>query len=196
MKKTAIEVKFIAIGVSAGGFEALTTLVTQLPADFSLPIAIVQHRSADSSGFLAEHLDINAQIKVKDVFDKEPISSGIVYLAPPDYHLLIERGHLFSLSQDDKVNYSRPSIDVLFESAADIYRQACLAIILTGKNQDGAMGLAKIVATGGTAIVQDPHSAQASEMPIAAINNAPTASVFTLSQITDYLITLDQNQKE
>ena len=195
MNNTAIEVEFIAIGVSAGGFETLNTLVTQLPEDFSLPIAIVQHRSAESSGYLAEHLDINAHLKVKDVFDKEPRSPGIVYLAPPDYHLLIERGLLFSLSRDDKVNYSRPSIDVLFESAADIYRQACLAIILTGKNHDGAMGLAKIVASGGTAIVQDPHSAHASEMPSAAINNVPTASVLGLSQITDYLITLDQNQK-
>ncbi|MCJ8339120.1 MAG: chemotaxis protein CheB [Pseudomonadales bacterium] len=196
MKNTAIEVKFIAIGVSAGGFEVLNTLVTQLPADFSLPIAIVQHRSADSSGYLAEHLDISAKIKVKDVFDKEPISPGIVYLAPPDYHLLIERGFFFSLSRDDKVNFSRPSIDVLFESAADIYRQACLAIILTGKNHDGAMGLAKIVATGGTAIVQNPGSAQASEMPIAAIKKVPTASVYTLSQITAYLITLNKNQKK
>ncbi len=194
MPNSAIEVKFIAIGVSAGGFEALNTLVTQLPADFSLPIAIVQHRSVDSGGYLAEHLNLHGQIQVKDVFDKEPISPGIVYLAPPDYHLLVERGHYFSLSRDEKVNYSRPSIDVLFESTADIYQQACLAIILTGKNSDGAMGLAKIVDSGGAAIVQDPDSAHARDMPVAAINSVPSASVLSLSQITDYLMTLDKNQ--
>jgi len=195
MTNSATEVKFIAIGVSAGGFEALNTLVTQLPADFSLPIAIVQHRSVDSGGYLAEHLNIKCQIHVKEVFDKEPISPGIVYLAPSDYHLLIERGQYFSLSRDEKVNYSRPSIDVLFESTADIYQQACLAIVLTGKNSDGAMGLAKIVATGGAAIVQDPDSAHASEMPLAAINSVPSASVLSLLQIADYLTTLNQNQK-
>ena len=189
------EIQFVVIGVSAGGFDALSILVTQLPAGYSIPIAIVQHRIPHSDGYLSQHLNLNATIKVKDVVDKEPICPGIVYIAPPDYHLLVERGASFSLSRDDKVNYSRPSIDVLFESAADVYREACLGIILTGKNNDGAGGLKRVVAAGGVAIVQDPKSAQASEMPIAAIKSTPMASVLALSEIADYLVTLDQSQK-
>jgi len=196
LKSSLSKIQCVVIGVSAGGFDALHLLVAQLPASFNLPIAIVQHRASCDDSYLAQHLNINADIEVKDVVDKEPIRSGIVYIAPPDYHLLIERGPYFSLSRDDKVNYSRPSIDVLFESAADIYRQACLAIILTGKNHDGAVGLAKIVANGGTAIVQDPNSAESSEMPYAAINKVPTALILSLTEITDYLIILDQKQKK
>ncbi|NQZ23040.1 MAG: chemotaxis protein CheB [Colwellia sp.] len=189
------DIRCIVIGVSAGGFDALDTIVTQLPLAFSLPIVIVQHRIAENDGYLAQHLNLNSATEVKDVIDKEPISSGIVYIAPPDYHLLIERGLYFSLSKDDKVNYSRPSIDVLFESAADIYRQACLGIILTGKNQDGSLGLAQIVAAGGRAIVQNPQSAKAREMPNAAIKKVPTAIILNLLEIASYLISLDTKQK-
>ena len=195
MTDSVNEIQFVVIGVSAGGFDALSILVTQLPAGYSIPIAIVQHRTPDNDGYLSQHLNLNAAIKVKDVVDKEPICPGVVYIAPPDYHLLVERGASFSLSRDEKVNYSRPSIDVLFESAADVYREACLAIILTGKNNDGASGLKMVVAAGGMAIVQDPKNAQASEMPRAAIKSAPMASVLALSEIADYLITLDQSQK-
>jgi len=195
MDNSVTNIQCIVIGVSAGGFNALHSLVSQLPEDFSLPIAIVQHRASSNDGYLAQHLNINAKVEVKDVIDKEPICAGIVYIAPPDYHLLIERGLYFSLSRVDKVNYSRPSIDVLFESAADIYRQTCLAIILTGKNHDGAMGLAKVVENGGTAHVQVPMSAEASEMPNAAINKVPTADILSLAEITNYLIALDQKQK-
>ncbi len=195
MNNAAGEIKCIVIGVSAGGFEALSYLLTQLPADFSLPIAIVQHRIADNECYLAQYLNMDSDIEVRDVVDKEAIHSGVVYIAPPDYHLLIERGDYFSLSRDEKVNYSRPSIDVLFESAADIYQQACLAIILTGKNHDGAIGLAKVVAAGGTAIVQDPTTAKASQMPTAAIRNVPSAVVLTLTEITRYLITLADKQQ-
>jgi len=192
MKNFPTNIKCIVIGVSAGGFDALHKLISPLPANFNLPIAIVQHRSPDNDGYLAQHLNINAAIEVKDVIDKEPICSGVVYIAPPDYHLLVERGPCFSLSRDDKVNYSRPSIDVLFNSAADIYRETCLAIILTGKNEDGASGMANIVAVGGTAIVQDPNNAEANEMPQAALNKVPSAYVLTLPEITDYLITLNK----
>ena len=192
---SAVDIRCIVIGVSAGGFDALDILTRQLPVGFSLPIIIVQHRIAENDGYLAQHLNLNAAIEVKDVIDKEPICSGIVYIAPPDYHLLIERGLYLSLSKDDKVNYSRPSIDVLFESAADIYRKSCLGIILTGKNQDGSMGLAQILAAGGVAIVQDPQSAKASEMPKAAIKKVPTAVILNLSGIASYLISLDIKQK-
>ncbi|MCJ8337151.1 MAG: chemotaxis protein CheB [Pseudomonadales bacterium] len=141
MNKSATDIQCIVIGVSTGGFDDLHLLITQLPADLSLPIAVVQHRSANNCDYLTHHLNIHANIEVKGVFDKEPICPGVVYIAPSDYHLLIEREAYFSLSRDDKVNYSRPSVDLLFESAADIYRSACLAIILTGKNDDGALGL-------------------------------------------------------
>ena len=195
LKNSNNEISCIVVGVSAGGFDALDILTRQLPVGFSLPIIIVQHRVAENDGYLSQHLNLNSAIQIKDVIDKEPICSGTVYIAPPDYHLLIERELYLSLSKDDKVNYSRPSVDVLFESAADIYRQACLGIILTGNNKDGSLGLAKIVAAGGSAIVQNPKSAKAQEMPKAAIKKVPTAIILNLSEIASYQITLDTKQK-
>jgi len=191
MKEAINKINFIAIGVSAGGFEALNTLVTKMPAKFNIPIGIVQHRGIDSGAYLAKHLNNSSKINVKDVLDKEPIVAGSVYIAPPDYHLLVEREGYFSLSRDAKVNYSRPSIDVFFETVAEIYPKQCLAIILTGKNNDGAIGLAKVAASGGVAIVQDPKSAYALEMPMAAIKSVPSAITLSLSGIVEYLLSIN-----
>jgi len=180
-------IECIVIGVSAGGFEVLSYLMEKIPKDLSCSIVIVQHRTADNDGYLVYHLNLLSKILVKEVDDKEPIKKGVVYLAPPDYHLFIEAGETFSLSRDERVNYARPSIDVLFESAADVYAQKCLGIILTGKNHDGANGLTMISAKGGQVIVQNPHEAEAKEMPNAAISKNNDAIILTLDEIISFI---------
>jgi len=183
-------IKCIVVGVSAGGFEALNNLILKLTPELPVPLIIVQHRVSDNDSYLSHHLNLICKVEVKEVNDKEPISSGVVYIAPADYHLLIESNFSFSLSRDEKVNYARPSIDVLFESASTRYQQGCLGIILTGKNSDGALGLAEIVRAGGLAIIEDPNTAEATEMPRAAIKQVPSAKVYNLSKIGDYLAQL------
>jgi two-component system, chemotaxis family, protein-glutamate methylesterase/glutaminase len=160
----------VVLGVSVGGMHALTTILSALPATFSLAIGIVQHSSPASDGFLAEHLNRCSMIKVKEAEDKETLSGGTAYLAPAGYHLLIEPDKSFSLSVDDKINFSRPSIDLLFESAAEAFGAALIGIVLTGANADGALGLKAVKRHGGLAIVQNPATAEASRMPRAAID--------------------------
>ena len=173
--------KLVVVGASTGGLKALQTLLSSLPAEFPLPIAIVQHRGADSeslSGFLRE----SSKLRVKEPEDKEPIESGTVYLAPRDYHLLIENGS-FALSTESPVAYARPSIDVLFESAADEYEDRSIGVILTGANRDGARGLRKIKNHGGLTIVESPDSAKCREMPDSAIALSPVDWILPLEEI-------------
>ena len=177
--------RMVVVGVSAGGLHALRTLVRGLPADFDLPVAIVQHRSKDSE-LLCELLQECACIPVAEVTDKEEALPGRVYVAPPDYHLLAEEG-FFSLSTDDPVRYSRPSIDVLFASASDVYGPDLVGVVLTGANADGARGLRRIVDRGGYAVVQDPESADVKVMPRAAIAAVPEACVLPLDEIGPHL---------
>ncbi len=151
--------KAIVIGVSAGGFEALTTVISKLKPDFPVPVVIVQHQSPDSDGFLPEHLSASGSVHVKEAEDKEPLVPDTVYIAPPDYHLLIEEDCSLSLSAEEKINYARPAIDVLFDTAADVFGPHLIGIVLTGANSDGALGLKKIKEAGGFAIVQDPKTA-------------------------------------
>jgi len=179
------------IGVSAGGFEVLSYLMEKLPEDLSFSIIIVQHRTSDNDGYLVYHLNLLSKIMVKEVDDKETILTGVVYLAPADYHLFIEAGETFSLSRDERVNYARPSIDVLFESAADVFGKKCLGIILTGRNHDGANGLATISTKGGQAIVQNPNEAEAKEMPNAAILKNSDAIILTLDEIISFICKLN-----
>ena len=146
----------VVIGVSAGGIEALKIILPALPACFPLPIAIVQHRDQRSDSFLATYLNKMSGIVVTEAEDKEPLCSGRVYLAPAGYHLLIEADRSFSLSVDPRVNYSCPSIDVLFESAAEVFAESLIGIVLTGANSDGAHGLKRIKDRGGLAVVQYP----------------------------------------
>jgi len=161
-------ISVIVIGVSQGGLEALSTLLAALPQTFEKAIIIVQHRAADSDSYLSEHLNLISPMQVKEAQDKEPIRPGIVYIAPADYHLLVEKQGTLSLSDDERVNYTRPAIDVLFETAADCYGAALLGVVLTGNNSDGARGLKTIKDLGGTTVIQDPQDAQVPAMPLAA----------------------------
>jgi two-component system chemotaxis response regulator CheB len=180
----------VVIGVSAGGMHALKTILPALPPDFPLPIAIVQHLDAQSDDFLVEHLRRVSGIPVKEAEDKEDICPGTAYLAPAGYHLLIEPDKSFSLSMDDKVNFSRPSIDLLFESAADAFGPALVGIILTGANADGARGLKAIKRSGGLAIVQAPKTAEAQYMPRAALEATPVDHIVDLECVASLLQTL------
>ena len=178
----------VVIGVSAGGVEALMVLLSALPASFPLPIAIVQHRDQRADGFLAASLNRVSRIAVSEAEDKEPFCAGHAYLAPAGYHLLIESGHSLSLSVDPRVNHSCPSIDVLFESAADVFAESLIGIVLTGANADGAQGLKAIKARGGLAVVQDPQTALATAMPRAALEATPVDHVVDLGRIAPLLI--------
>jgi two-component system, chemotaxis family, protein-glutamate methylesterase/glutaminase len=178
----------IVIGVSAGGLAALTIVLGALPADFPMAIVVVQHRSRDSDA-LCDVLQRGAALRVQEATDKAPLEPGIVYVAPPDYHLFIEEDGL-SLSLDAPELYSRPSIDIAFESAADSRGARVVGIVLTGANHDGARGLRRIVDRGGRAIVQDPPSAEVPVMPAAALKAVPEATVVTLEQLPGVLIDL------
>jgi two-component system chemotaxis response regulator CheB len=177
----------VVIGASAGALEALSAILPSLPADYRLPVMIVVHVPPDRKSVMAELFQAKCAIKVREAEDKEPISGGTAYFAPPDYHLLVEADKSLSLSDDEPVFYSRPSIDVLFESAADVYGPSLIAIVLTGANQDGAKGLKAVVEAGGAAIVQSPRGAFASAMPEAAIAECPEAQVLSLEEIAVYL---------
>lgn len=152
-------------GTSAGGFKLLSAILPELREDLDIPVIIVQHVQPESDDFMITHLDKICRLKVKEAEEKEPVEPGTIYFAPPDYHLLVEQDRTFSISMDMKVNFSRPSIDVLFESAADVYREKTIGFILSGANSDGAKGLKKIADFGGTTIIQDPESSEFSEMP-------------------------------
>jgi two-component system chemotaxis response regulator CheB len=182
------EAEAVVIGASAGALEALSVLLPALPAAFNLPVIVVVHVPPDRRSMLAELLQQRCRILVREAEDKEAISRGTAYLAPPDYHLLVELDKSFALSSDEPVHFSRPSIDVLFESAADAYGSALIAVVLTGANADGAKGMGAVAAAGGTAIVQNPESAFAAAMPESALELTPNARVMTLDEIAAYLL--------
>lgn len=184
---TSVKAEAVVIGASAGALEALSAILPLLPADYALPVIIVVHVPPDKKSVLAELLQAKCGIKVREAEDKEPISGGTAYFAPPDYHLLVEADKSLSLANDEPVFYSRPSLDVLFESAADAYGPNLIAIVLTGANQDGAKGLRAVAEAGGAAIIQSPEGAYASVMPEAAISECPEARVLSLKEIAAYL---------
>jgi two-component system chemotaxis response regulator CheB len=181
--------RLVAIGASAGGFQALTQILGRLPVDFSGSIAIVQHRRADESSLLRELLSQRTRLPVIEPCHGAPLRPGHVYLAPPDYHLLVEPGSL-ALSVDPPINCSRPSIDVLFESAASAYRDRAIGVVLTGANSDGARGPARLHQMRAPLIVQDPATAEAATCPAAALERVPTAIVLPVSEIADRLVML------
>ncbi len=182
------DVEAVVIGASAGALDALSVVLPALPAAFKLPLVVVVHLPPDRRSMLAELLQQRCRIVVREAEDKEAISPGTAYFAPPDYHLLIEQDKSFALSSDEPVLFSRPSIDVLFESAADAYGSALVAIILTGANADGAKGMGAVAAAGGTAIVQNPEGAFAAAMPQSALELTPAALIMTLNEIGAYLL--------
>jgi two-component system chemotaxis response regulator CheB len=167
----------VVIGASSGGIDALGTLLPALQRDYSLPVAVVLHVPPDRRSLLVEVFAYRCAVRLKEVDDKDKVERGVVYFAPPDYHLLFEDRSSFSLSVDDPVNHSRPSIDVLFQSAADVFGARVLGILCSGSNDDGAAGLAAICAAGGIAAVQDPRDAASPEMPNAGLVACPTALV-------------------
>jgi two-component system chemotaxis response regulator CheB len=179
----------VVVGTSWGGLAALRTLVVGLPETFMMAVTIVQHRHKDSDHLLRLLLQERSVLAVCDVEDKMPIEHGRIYVAPPDYHTLVETGH-FSLSTEAPVRFSRPSIDVTFKSAADSYTHRVVGIVLTGANADGAEGLREISDRGGMAIVQDPATAESPTMPAAAVKAVPRARVMALPAIIDFLRTL------
>lgn len=170
-------------GVSAGGLDALKCLLQAIGQDFTPALVIVQHLHPQQGDFLAEHLNNTCGLPVKEAAEKEAIKGGVVYLAPANYHLLIEADKTFSLSTDEKVNYSRPSIDVLFETAADTYGAELIGVILTGASRDGAAGLRRIKEKGGTTIVQDPETAEYPAMPLAALDEIRADYVLSIDRI-------------
>lgn len=180
--------ELIVIGCSWGGLQALATIVAALPENFVTPIVVAQHRMIESAGGLASAVGRRGSLPVRDAHDKEDIKHGI-YLAPPDYHLLVEPGS-FALSTDEAVQFARPSIDVLFESAAYSYADKLIAVILTGANEDGAAGIARVRDQGGFTVVQDPATAVRREMPDAALTAIRPHKVLPLEEIGPFLAEL------
>jgi two-component system chemotaxis response regulator CheB len=180
----------IVIGSSAGGLKALLELLSFIPKSYPIPIIIVQHLLDGNDSMLAELLDEKSAIRVKEAEDKEPLLEGFAYLAPPGYHLLIEDDHTLSLSMDPRVNFSRPSIDVLFDSAAFVYEERCIGIVLTGASGDGSQGLCKIKENGGLTLVQDPSTAEFNTMPKTAIEAIAVDHILPLDEMGHFLISI------
>ncbi|MFA7384258.1 MAG: chemotaxis protein CheB [Desulfurivibrionaceae bacterium] len=180
----------VVIGVSAGGLHALRVILPRLPKNFPVPVVVVQHRGAESDGFFAHYLDQRCLVQVKEAEEKEEAAPGTVYLAPANYHLLLEDDRTFSLTLESRVRFARPSIDVLFESAADVYGAKLIGIILTGANDDGSRGLAAIKKRGGLAVVQSPADAEVDTMPKAALQAAKVDFVLPLAAIGQFLANL------
>ncbi|OGU35262.1 MAG: glutamate methylesterase [Ignavibacteria bacterium GWB2_35_6b] len=178
------------MGSSAGGLEVMIKLLSELPQNFQLPFIIVQHRAKDERQLLEEVIQVRCKITVKQADEKEKIKPGTVYFAPADYHLLVEADMSFSLNSDMYVNYSRPSIDVLFETASEVYRDGLLGIILTGSNSDGAQGIKTIRMNGGTTIAQNPQYSLHPFMPQAAINTGSIQYILKVDEIKAFLLNL------
>ena len=188
--------ELIAVGTSLGGFNALTRLLGSLPERFPVPIVIVQHRTVSpAGGGLARLLQDHTPLSIVEAEDKMTVEPGVVYLAPADYHLMIEAPGLLALSTDEPVRAARPSIDVLFQTAADAYRHALVGVLLTGASADGAEGLAMVKRYGGRAIVEDPSTAECRTMPAAALAATAVDYVLPLDRIGDHLVTLAEGTR-
>jgi len=185
--RKAHNIKAVVIGASAGGLYALKKLLPALPASFPCPLLIVQHMSPHSDNYMVRMLNELSSITVKEADEKEPIVPGTAYVAPPDYHLLVEADFTLSLSVEEKVNYSRPAIDILFETAADAYGPHLMGIIMTGANADGAVGLLAVKKKGGFTVAQDPKDAESPAMPKVAIEKARPHKILTLDEIIAFL---------
>ncbi|QDG94414.1 chemotaxis protein CheB (plasmid) [Rhizobium sp. NIBRBAC000502774] len=180
----------LIIGASAGALEALSTILPALSSDFGMPVFVIVHVPPGKRSVLAEIFDAKCSLRALEPEDKEPIKSGVIYFAPPNYHMLIENAKMVALSSDDEVLFSRPSIDVSFESAAEVWGEGLIGVILTGANHDGARGLRAVANAGGTTLVQDSTGAYASAMPKAAKKACPQALVLPLDRIASHLMSL------
>lgn len=189
-KSSESSFKAVVMGVSTGGVSALKMVLGGLPADLQIPVLVVTHIMPDSDDGLALLLDTLCAIRVKEADEQETLAPGTVYLAPANYHLLVERGGTLALSIDPPVNFARPSVDVLFESAADVYGPALIGVIMTGAGFDGSNGLLKIKNCGGVAIVQDPADAEMDSMPKSALRMLKADYVVRLKKIPGLLTKL------
>jgi two-component system chemotaxis response regulator CheB len=178
--------ELIVVGGSWGGLGAVSQLLGGLPADLPVPVVVVLHRAADSTQMLGAALARVGPLPVREAEDKDLLEPGNVFLAPSGYHLLVERGHL-ALSTEEAVRFSRPSIDVTFETAADAYGPGTVGVVLSGANDDGSAGLAEIRRRGGIAVVQDPETAERSTMPAAAVLAATPQAVLPVEAIAALL---------
>lgn len=178
------------MGGSWGGMNAAIEILRHLPSDFALPVVLVLHRMRGVSSELPALIRKKTYIQVKEADEKEEIRPGMVYVAPADYHLLIEQDQTFSLDVSEAILFSRPSIDVTFESAAQVFGEKVIGIVLSGANKDGSRGLLNIAQTGGLAIVQDPRQAEVDTMPQSAIELVKQAKVMTLHEIASFLLSL------
>lgn len=185
----------VVIGASTGGLRALQVLLSGLPEDFPLPVVIVQHRGKDTEIGLCEFLGRSSRLPLSEPEDKDALIAGHAYLAPRDYHLLVENGNI-ALSTDPPVGFARPSIDVLFETAANEYRERAIGVILTGANRDGARGLAGIQSHGGVTLVEDPGSAACRELPDAALGLIKPDWILPLRDIAPCLQKLSSTKAE
>ncbi len=187
--------QLVTIGGSAGSAELIQGILQRLPVNFGLPVVIVKHVSPDyhDSRYYTDYLNTRCELNVKEVEQQEAIVPGTVYLAPANYHLLIEKDRIFSLNIDERVNFCRPAIDVLFETASETFGSRLIGLILSGANDDGAIGLKKIKEKGGYTIVQEPRTAAFETMPQAAINASEVDAILPPDLIADCLIALTQN---
>lgn len=184
----------IVIGVSSGGMNAMKVMFSLLPKDFNTPIIIVQHLSPRSDNQWIKLLNDKFNLPIKEADEKEKIEPGTVYISPSNYHLMIEKNKTFSLNIAERVNFARPSIDVLFESAAEAYRNKLIGVVLTGANNDGTKGIKRIKECGGLAIVQNPETAESPYMPASAIAAIEPDYILPLEEITELLITIDKQK--
>lgn len=187
--------RYVVIGGSAGGIEALRVILMALPVDFALPILVSQHLHASDEGAFAAHVARLTRLIVVEAGDKEPIKRGYLYIGPANYHMLMERDGTIGLSIDEQVNCSRPSIDVFFESAALACGDTVVAVVLSGASADGAKGVCAIKNAGGLTIAQDPASAEVPVMPQAAIDTEAVDEVLSTEQIGRLLATLGDRAK-
>jgi two-component system chemotaxis response regulator CheB len=190
MTQIPAKAEAVVIGASIGAIEALSSILPVLPADYPLPILIVVHLPPDTRSLLSDLFVAKCRLKAKEAEDKESVTPGIIYFAAPNYHLLVEAERTLSLSSDEPELFSRPAINVLFESAADAYGEGLVGIVLTGASEDGAQGLRTICEAGGVAVVQNPREAIAPEMPSAALKACPTAQAMSIDEIGKFLARL------
>jgi two-component system chemotaxis response regulator CheB len=176
--------------------EALSIIIPGLPPAFPIPVVVIQHISPHSENYMTRYLDNISSIKVKEVDEKEKIRPGVVYTAPPNYHVLVEEDETFSLSVEERINFARPSIDVFFQSAADVYAPHLVGVVLTGANNDGSQGLKMIKEKGGLTIVQDPHTAEVDGMPRAALKATKVDHILTLEQVAAFLVKLGSLKRQ
>ncbi len=183
-------IKLIVIGGSAGSFKVVTKILSELPADFKLPILLCLHRLKHVREGFVEALSLKSNIPVVEPYDKEKILKGKAYLAPSNYHMYLEMGNTIALSTDEPVNFSRPSIDLTYGSAGFVLKNKVLGIILSGANKDGADGMRKIHVNGGKTIIQSPEEASVKTMPKATLDLIDPTYVMNTEEIITYLKTL------